>query len=139
MILFDDVITHFVVQTVDALFKGPGRHLPAVARVSCRRLAISLFGSPAAAAKTMCTRVTSAAGIERERAIEASCNCSASLTVNSTFGRPIGMLVSLVPSIPTSYANIVPLTTEHKIDATRVERSRPRQLKQADRFLRIAR
>src|SRR5258708_35666232 len=60
----------------------------------------------------MRARVTSAAGIERERAIEASCDCSASLNVNSTFGRPIGMLVSLVSLIPTSYANIVQLTTE---------------------------
>src|SRR5580692_6738642 len=105
--------------------RNRARHLPTVARVSCRRLAISLFGSPAAAARTMRARVTSAAGIERERVIEASCDCSASLNINSTFGRPIGMLVSPVPLIPTSYANIVQLTTEQDTSCLRSFDYRP--------------
>jgi hypothetical protein len=54
----------------------------------------------------MRARVTSAAEIERERAIEVSCERSSSLNTSSAFGRPMGMLVSPVPSIQACYVNI---------------------------------
>jgi hypothetical protein len=91
------------------------RYLPTVARVSCRRWAIALLGSPVAAARTIRARVTIAAGIERERAIEVNCDRSSSLNTNSAFGRPIDVLVSPAPLIPTSYVNIGQLTTEWSI------------------------
>lgn len=55
----------------------------------------SRFGGDRAYAPV--ARVTSAAEIERERAIEVSCERSSSLSTSSAFGRPMGMLVSPVP------------------------------------------
>ena len=43
-------------------------------------------------------------------------DCGTRKLQSSTFGRPIGMLVSPVPLIPTSYANIDQLTTEQDTD-----------------------
>lgn len=73
------------------------RHLPTVARVSCRRCAITLLDSPSAAASTMRARVTNAAEIDRERVIDISCERSSSFSTRSTLGRPIAMLMSPVP------------------------------------------
>jgi hypothetical protein len=75
------------------------RQRPTVACVTRKRRATMLFASPAAHAKTICARCVSAAGIERERAIDVSCACSASLNTSSAFGRPIAITVSPVPMI----------------------------------------
>ena len=76
------------------------RHLPAVAPVICMRLAIWLLGSPSAAASTMRARKESAAGTERQRAIELNCERSDSLStrcappqggaIRDSFGLPVG-------------------------------------------------
>ncbi|MCA8243099.1 hypothetical protein, partial [Burkholderia sp. AU32262] len=57
--------------------------------------------------------------IERERAIDISCERSSSLSTSSAFGRPIAMLTSPVPLTSTCYVKIDQLTTEQD---TRVER-----------------
>lgn len=62
----------------------------------------------------MRARMTNAAEIERERAIDISCERSSSLSTSSAFGRPIGVLTSPVPSTPTCYANIDQLTMERE-------------------------
>jgi hypothetical protein len=54
-------------------------------------------GAPLAHASTMRARATNAAEIERERAIDCSCACSACVNTSSAFDRPIGIAVSPVP------------------------------------------
>jgi hypothetical protein len=65
-----------------------------------KALCNALLGSPLAHASTMRARCTNAAGVERERAMEDSCACSASLKINSDFGRPIAIEVSPAAKIP---------------------------------------
>jgi hypothetical protein len=73
---------------------------------------MALLGSPSAAASMMRARVTNAAEIERERAIDINCERSSSLNMSFAFGRPIAMVMSPVSSTSTCYANIDQLTTE---------------------------
>jgi hypothetical protein len=65
------------------------RHLPTVASVVAKRRATAVLVAPAAHASTMLARRTSAAGSDRDRAIDRNCGCSSSLNTISAFGRPI--------------------------------------------------
>ena len=59
------------------------RHLPTVAWVVPKRCATALLVAPAAHARTMLARRTSAAGSDRDRAIDCNCACSSSLNTSS--------------------------------------------------------
>ena len=98
--------THFVIQPVDAMLQEPDTPLAHGGTRELKTLGNCAVGFPAAAASTMRTRLTSASEIERERAIELSCERSSSLNTSSAFGRPMSMLVSPVPFIPACYVNI---------------------------------
>jgi hypothetical protein len=75
------------------------RHLPTVASVVPTRRATALLVAPVAHARTMLARRTSAAGSERDRAIDCNCACSSSLSASSAFGRPIAIEASPSPKM----------------------------------------
>ncbi|MDT4876776.1 hypothetical protein FQZ97_1122380 [compost metagenome] len=72
------------------------RHLPTVAWVIPSCLAITLFDSPSALLRMMRARVLCAAGRERLRTNDCSCERSPSLNTNSAFGLPVLIAVSPV-------------------------------------------
>jgi hypothetical protein len=61
---------------------------------------MELFDSSLAEANTILARIDSAADNDRERAMALSCARSASVTTNSALGRPIGMAISPLGTIP---------------------------------------
>ena len=73
---------------------GPDERFAGLVVVVPSRSATALLGAPAAQAKTMVARRTSAAGSDRDRAIDCNCACSASLNTSSAFGRPIAIEAS---------------------------------------------
>ena len=81
-------------------FKNRRRHFPTVVWLQSKRRATARLLCPAAHASTIRARKLSAAGIERERANDDNCACSASLKINFAFGRPIAIAVSPVGKIP---------------------------------------
>src|SRR6188472_715446 len=70
------------------------RHLPTVALVTPNRLATALLAAPSPDARIRLARWTSAAGNDRDRAIDSSCVRSSPLNTSSAFGRPIAIEVS---------------------------------------------
>ena len=70
------------------------RHLPTVALVVPKRRATAVLVAPVAQARTTFARRTSAAGSDRDRAIDCNCACASSLSTSSAFGRPIAIEAS---------------------------------------------
>jgi hypothetical protein len=80
--------THFVRQSVDTMLDEPDTPLAHRGSRELKTQRNRAVGFPAAAASTMRARVTGAAEIERERAIEVGCERSSSLSTSSGFDRP---------------------------------------------------
>ena len=66
----------------------PRRHLPTVARVTPTIAASASLGQPSAASRTISARRTNPCGRLRERAIDANCSRSDSVSSNGANGRP---------------------------------------------------
>lgn len=98
-----------VVQAIDAPLDEATAPLASRRSGGAQALGDSAVGlARCSGASTMRARRASAAGIERERAIDVNCACSDSLSIRSAFGRPIGMAVSPVPKIPKTDAKHMP-------------------------------